>query len=107
MGRNAKLKAERRRKRTAVARDQEQRIGFVIAPCSYKHCPNGRPPGDLLLWRADGEGHYASCEGCSEDMMRSLKLAGIDAQVVTVAALEHLRQSGKLEVPPESDSPVE
>jgi len=102
MGRNAKLKAGRRSKREATARDQRRRIGFEIAPCSYQHCPNNRPIGTHIFWRKDGEGHYASCDDCVQQMMQALKLAGIDAQVVTVNALEHLRSN-----PPHSPTDVE
>jgi len=102
MGRNARLKRERRAARAAAAADQRRRIGFVVAPCSHKDCPNRQPPGTHLLYKPDGS-HYTACDDCVQGMMRGLKAAGIDCQVVTLAALEHMKANppqGPAVIPP-------
>lgn len=100
MGRKSRMKRERRAERKRIAAEQRRRIGFEIAPCSYKKCPNGQPPGTHLLMRKDGEGHYTACDDCVEATMQALKLAGIDAQVATVDAIEHMRSN-----PPRKPAP--
>jgi hypothetical protein len=91
MGRNARLKRERREKRKALAADQRREIGFVVEPCSNRRCPERRPPGTHVIMRKDGAGNYSSCDTCVKDTMLLLKQAGIDAQVATVGALAQMR----------------
>lgn len=108
MGRKARLKRERRQKRAEQAAKQRKLLGFEVAPCSYKRCPNGRPPGTHLLWRTDGEGHYTACDDCVQNQMQALKLAGINTQVVTVNALAHMRNNppqGPAVIPPPEPEP--
>jgi hypothetical protein len=93
MGRNAKMKRERRVARAAIATEQKRSIGFAIAPCSFQRCKHNRPPGTHILWRVDGQGHYTACDDCVQHMMQALKFVGIDIQVVTVNALAHMRHN--------------
>lgn len=92
MGRKARLKRKRRAERERIRHAQRKRLGFALAPCSFKRCPNGRPPGTHILRLRDGT-HYTACDDCANPMMVDLKRQGIDAQVATVSALEHLKNN--------------
>ena len=92
MGRNARLKRERREKRQSRCHEQRTRLGFSLEPCSNRrNCPEHRPPGTHVLMLPGGN-NYSSCDSCVQEMMLALKAEGIDAQVATVDALAHMRQ---------------
>ena len=103
MGRNARLKRERRekRKRLGIRRNRRRE---KMPPCSYRSCENGNPPGTHILQKTDGN-FFSSCDDCITPMMHALKGQGIDAQVVSVEALEMLNRAATLDAVPVPDDP--
>ena len=83
MGRASRRKSERREKRRVA-----------LPPCSYQHCPSRHLPSTHIIQKKDGT-FFAACEACVEPMMQAIKLSGMDAQVVTHAALKNLARAAK------------
>lgn len=104
MGRNARLKRERReaRKKAGVVKHHKR---DKFPPCSYKDCEHGRPEATHLLLLEDGN-YFAACDDCIEPMMQALRMKGINAQVVTKAAVEQLSRAAKRGPLPEEEHVV-
>jgi hypothetical protein len=78
MGRNRRIKAQRR----------DERRTHRLPPCSYQHCANGRPPGSHLIRKMTEGGEFlTACDGCLEPMVAAVRGQGIDAQVIPRSAL--------------------
>ena len=92
--------AKRRRKR----RPPKPPKPVKLPKCSTKGC---KRTSEFILRKGDGNFHCA-CSECLQPMTVALKAKGIDVQIVTRNALDHLRRQGKMpSIMPAPDEPVD
>jgi len=60
-----------------------------LPACSNRECPNRRPHSTHIIRKGDGT-FFAACDACVEPMAQAVRLTGIDVQIVSKRALEHL-----------------